>query len=115
MVEYNSKNFNLDKRKQILDKLKENCYQEFFNTMNNDEGFGNVEDNQRYNFKIKISSFCVYNFWLYLTISGDYTFSNNKSILNIEFKSNNLSSLQIINKEKNEFLNELFYKQIKFY
>jgi len=115
MVEYTSKNFNIDKRKEILDKLKENCYKEFFNTVNSEEGFANVEENQRYNFKIKISSFCVYNFWLYLTISGDYTFSNNKSILNIEFKSNNLSTLHIINKEKNVFLNELFYKQIKFY
>ena len=74
-----------------------------------------MEDNQRYNFKIKLSSYSIFNFWVYLVIIGDYNFSNNKSIFNIEIRSNDLENLNIINKEKSVFLNELFNNNIKFY
>ena len=64
---------------------------------------------------MKPSGFSVFNFWVYLVIVGDYNFSNNKSILNVEIRSNDLENLNIINKEKIVFLNEMFSNNIKFY
>ena len=127
MIEYKSKSFSLDKTKTIMDKLKEIHYKDFCQrrSVNNElggaggENFMNsqnlFEENQRYNFKIKLSSYCIYNFWIYIVIIGDYNFQNNKSILNIEVKSNDLTALNIISREKYVFFNELLNKQIKFY
>jgi hypothetical protein len=46
---------------------------------------------------------------------GDYSFQNNKSILNIEVKTNDLSALKTISKEKNDFFKEIMGRKIKFY
>jgi hypothetical protein len=114
MVEYKGKNSSQDKTKTIMDRLKETRGY-FRKTLERDNSFINSEDNQRYNFKIKIASYCIYNFWIYITILGDYNFSNNKSILNIEIKSNDLGALNVISKERAIFFNELLNKNIKFY
>lgn len=119
LVEYKSK-FNLnEKGKSQMDILKECYFKDFYDSLysdnNQNNNFNNIEDIQRYNFKIKLSSFSIFNFWIYIVIIGDYNFSNNKSILNMEIKSNEIESLNIINREKFVFLNELFNKQIKFY
>jgi hypothetical protein len=118
MIEYKSKSTSLDKTKSIMEQLKETHFKDFFQRNSTNElGFdqNNFEENQRYNFKIKISSYCIYNFWIYIVILGDYNFQNNKSILNIEIKSNDLQALQIISKEKTVFFSELMNKTIKFY
>jgi hypothetical protein len=114
MVEFKSKNNSQDKTKAIMDRLKESKGY-FRQTLPGGGGFENSEDNQRYNFKIKMASYCIFNFWIYITILGDYNFSNNKSILNVEVKSNDLSALNVISKERSIFFNELINKQIKFY
>ena len=121
MIEYKSKSISIDKTKSIMDRLKETHYKDYFKrnsiTEDNGNGFNQnaFEENQRHNFKIKLSSYCIYNFWIYIIILGDYNFQNNKSILNIEIKSNDLAALNIISREKHIFFNELMNKQIKFY
>ena len=125
MIEYKSKSYSIDKNRVIIDKLKDIHYKDFMSRKSilPEPGQGEnflasqnlFEENQRYNFKIKLSSFCVYNFWIYIVIIGDYNFQNNKSILNIEVKSNDLTALNIISREKYVFFNELLNKQIKFY
>jgi hypothetical protein len=125
MIEYKSKSYSIDKTRVIMDQLKEIHYKDFMSRQSimPESGQGEnfmasqnlFEENQRYNFKIKLSSYCVYNFWVYIVIIGDYNFQNNKSILNIEVKSNDLTALNIISREKYVFFNELLNKQIKFY
>lgn len=125
MIEYKSKSMSFDKEKEILEKIKEIQYPEYFklNAMkekekvNEDEGFNQnaLEESQRFNFKIKLSSYSIYNFWVYILIIGDYNFQNNKSILNIEVKTNDLMALNVISKEKYCFFNELMNQNIKFY
>ena len=118
LVEFKSKFNTNEKGRSQMDILKECYFKEFYDSLysdNQNNNFNNIEDNQRYNFKIKLSSFSVFNFWIYIIIIGDYNFSNNKSILNIEIKSNEIDALNIVNREKLVFLNELFNKQIKFY
>ena len=137
LIEFKSKNSSFDKSKQIVEQLKEAYYKEYTVAVENNEnknndlnkskdnkenpnnkGFDNYEDSQdaqRYNFRIKLSSYCVYNFWIYLHIIGDYNFSNNKSILNIEIRSNDLQALKIIHNEKYVFLSEMMNNKIKFY
>ncbi len=119
LVEYKSKFNSNDKGKTQMDYLKECYFKDFYDSLysdnNQNNNFNNIEDIQRYNFKMKLSSYSIFNFWIYITIIGDYNFSNNKSILNVEIKSNEIDSLNIINREKLVFLNELFNKQIKFY
>jgi hypothetical protein len=122
MVEYKSKNKSIDHTKTMIDRLKQMHFKDFFqrnSISKGEENFMNsqnvFEESQRYNFKVKLSSYCVYNFWVYIIILGDYNFQNNKSILNIEVKSNDLGALNIISREKYIFFNEVFNKQIKFY
>jgi hypothetical protein len=125
MIEYKSKSYSIDKTRVIMDQLKEIHYKDFMSRQSimPESGQGEnfmasqnlFEENQRYNFKIKLSSYSVYNFWVYIVIIGDYNFQNNKSILNIEVKSNDLTALNIISREKYVFFNELLNKQIKFY
>lgn len=119
LVEYKSKFNSNEKGKSQMDYLKECYFKDFYDSLcsdnNQNNNFNNIEDIQRYNFKIKLSSYSIFNCWIYIVIIGDYNFSNNKSILNLEIKSNEIDSLNIINREKLVFLNELFNKQIKFY
>jgi len=119
LVEYKSKFNSNEKMKSQMDVLKECYFKDFYESLysdnNQNNNFNNIEDIQRYNFKLKLSSFSIFNFWIYVVIIGDYNFSNNKSILNVEIKCNEIESLNIINREKFVFLNELFNNQIKFY
>lgn len=119
LVEYKSKFNSNEKGRSQMDYLKECYFKDFYDSLccdnNQNNNFNNIEDIQRYNFKIKLSSYSIFNFWIYIVIIGDYNFSNNKSILNVEIKSNEIDSLNIVNREKLVFLNELFNKQIKFY
>ncbi len=122
LVEYKSKSRAYDKKKEILEKIKEKQYPEYFrlnaqkeNEEENGDGFNINEENQRFNFKVKLCSYSIYNFWVYIVIIGDYNFQNNKSILTIEVKTNELFALNIISREKNCFFNELMNKKIKFY
>ena len=121
-MEYKSKSRAYDKKKEILEKIKEKQYPEYFrlnaqkeNEEENGDGFNINEENQRFNFKVKLCSYSIYNFWVYIVIIGDYNFQNNKSILTIEVKTNELFALNIISREKNCFFNELMNKKIKFY
>ena len=122
MIEYKSKNKSFDKKKEIIEKIKEKQYPAYFqlnaqkeNEEENNDGFNMNEENQRFNFKVKLCSYSIYNFWIYITIIGDYNFQNNKSILNIEVKTNELFALNIISREKICFFNELMNQKIKFY
>ena len=122
MIEYKSKNKSFDKKKEIIEKIKEKQYPAYFrlnaqkeNEEENNDGFNMNEENQRFNFKVKLCSYSIYNFWIYITIIGDYNFQNNKSILNIEVKTNELFALNIISRKKICFFNELMNQKIKFY
>lgn len=117
LVEFKYKNTTLDKSKQIIDHLKSSYYKEFsLSTQKlNKTGFEDFEENQKKYFNLKLSSYCVYNFWVYILILGDYNFSSNKSMLNIEIKCNDLNALKIINTHKQLFLNELFNNNVNFY
>lgn len=116
VVEYKYKDTTLDMSKQIINYLKSSYYKDFaVSKEDKNICFNDYEENTKKNFKLKLSAFCVFNFWLYIQIHGDYNFSSNKSILNIEFKSNDLGALKTINNEKVVFLSELFNNEIKFY
>ena len=75
----------------------------------------NNKNKSRENFKIKLSTYCIYNFWIYIFIIGDYNSMYNKAILNIDIKTNDLKGLNVIAKEKQFFINELISSKIKFY
>ena len=104
-----------------MDDIIKNKYSEYFEKINNndkdkkDEKSENNKNKHRENFKIKLSTYCVYNFWIYIFIIGDYNSMYNKAILNIDFKTNDLKGLNVIAKEKQFFINELISPKIKFY
>jgi hypothetical protein len=110
-------------KEMILEKIKEMQYPDYFKLTNQqkeredgfNDGLNDGNGNQIYNFRIKLSCYSVYNFWIYILILGDYNFQNNKSILNIEVKTNELQALKTIWKEKAFFFNELMNQKIKFY
>ena len=56
---------------------------------------------------MKLSSYCVYNFWVYIFITEEYDPRTNQSLLNIDIRTNDLKGLNIIAKEKNSFIKEL--------
>ena len=99
----------------IKDKYKE--YYEDSDEKNKKEKNKNENNKNIYreNFKIKLSTYCIYNFWIYIFIIGDYNSMYNKAILNIDIKTNDLKGLNIIAKEKQFFINELISSRIKFY
>ena len=116
LVEFKSKNMFYNKEKEVLDIIKNKQFPEFFKE-NNDFNIVNnpYEDNSSNNFKIKLCAYCIYNFWIYIIIIGDYNLQHNKSILNVEIKTNDLSALNTLSREKNCFFNEVFGDNIKFY
>lgn len=80
-------------------------------TLNNQ--FNNQNDKMF--FKMKLSSYCVYNFWVYIFITGEYDTRMNQSLLNIDIRTNNLKGLNIIAKEKNSFVKELLHNIVVIY
>ena len=112
MIEFKSKVNSIEKSKSIIEKYKEINYKDLFQ-QNTTKDLN--KESQRYNFKLKLASYSVFNFWIYLVIIGDYNHSNKKSILNIEVKCNDLTALHIIFREKNLFFSELTNKLVKFY
>ena len=123
LIEYKSNNITYKKQNEIMEDIQKNKYKEYYEKLNNIDdnnkaNKNNEENNKnkhRENFKIKLSTYCVYNFWLYIFIIGDYNSMYNKAILNIDFKTNDLKGLNIIAKEKQFFINELISSKIKFY
>ena len=122
LIEYKSNNITYKKQNEIMDDIIKNKYKDYYEKLNseneNKKEEKNVENNKnkhRENFKIKLSTYCVYNFWIYIFIIGDYNSMYNKAILNIDFKTNDLKGLNVIAKEKQFFTNELISPKIKFY
>ena len=66
-------------------------------------------------FKIKLASYCVYNFWVYIFITGEYDLKINQSVLNTDIRTNDLKGLNVIAKEKETFIRELLNNKIVIY
>ena len=123
LIEYKSNNVTYKKQNEIMDDIIKNKYKEYYEKINEKDNKekkeeNNIENNKnkhRENFKIKLSTYCVYNFWIYIFIIGDYNSMYNKAILNIDFKTNDFKGLNVIAKEKQFFINELISSKIKFY
>ena len=122
LIEYKSNNVSYKKQNEIMEDIIKNKYKEYYDENYNNEknkkdekSKENNKNKHRENFKIKISTYCVYNFWIYIFIIGDYNSMFNKAILNIDIKSNDLKGLNVIAKEKQFFINELISPKIKFY
>ena len=122
LIEYKSNNITHKKQNEIMDDIIKNKYNEYYEKLNNSnentkevKKMENNKNKHRENFKIKLSTYCVYNFWIYIFIIGDYNSMYNKAILNIDFKTNDLKGLNVIAKEKQFFINELISPKIKFY
>ena len=122
LIEYKSNNVTYKKQNEIMDDIIKNKYKEYYEKLNNikkdkkdEKNKENNKNKHRENFKIKLSTYCVYNFWIYIFIIGDYNSMYNKAILNIDFKTNDLKGLNVIAKEKQFFINELISPKIKFY
>ena len=98
-------------KKQTFEEVKGYFYEQIQEKCKKDSN----KNKYRENFKIKLATYCVYNFWIYIFIIGDYNSTYNKAILNIDIKSNDLKGLNIIAKEKQFFINELISFKIKFY
>ena len=113
LIEYNSDTKIYRKEKEVINKIIKNKYHEYYqNFIVQEESAKKKQNdmnlNNKINFKIKLSSYCVYNFWVYLFIIGEYDMENNQSLLNINIKTNDLKGLKVIAKEKNSFIKELF-------
>ena len=122
LIEYKSNNVSYKKQNEFMEDIIKNKYKDYYdenyNNEQNEKDEKSKENNKnkhRENFKIKISTYCVYNFWIYIFIIGDYNSMFNKAILNIDIKSNDLKGLNVIAKEKQFFINELISPKIKFY
>ena len=120
LIEYKANEISYKNENEILNDIIKNKYKEFNEEENINENEKNKKDNSnknktRENFKIKLATYCVYNFWIYIFIIGDYNSIYNKAILNIDIKSNDLKGLNVISKEKQFFINELISSKIKFY
>ena len=112
LIEYKSNNFNFKKQNEILEQIIKEKYNDF---NREEKKIMNVSEGKRENFKIKIATYCVYNFWIYMFIIGDYNSMYNKAILNIDIKTNDLKALSVIAKEKQFIIKELISDKIKFY
>ena len=120
LIEYKANDISHKSENDILYDIIKNKYKEFYEIQNdtNKDDKTKKENNRnkhRENFKIKLATYCIYNFWIYFFIIGDYNSIYNKAILNIDIKSNDLKGLNIIAKEKQFFINELISSKIKFY
>jgi len=119
LIEYKANEVSYKKENEILNDIIKNKYKEYKDEDDENKKDKNKKDNNknkyRENFKIRLATYCVYNFWIYIFIIGDYNSTYNKAILNIDIKSNDLKGLNIIAKEKQFFINELISSKIKFY
>ena len=120
LIEYKSNDVSHKNENDILNDIIKNKYKEYYETLNekNNKEKNKKDNNKnkyRENFKIKLATYCVYNFWIYIFIIGDYNSMYNKAILNIDIKTNDLKGLNVIAKEKQFFINELISSKIKFY
>ena len=111
LIEYNSNHIIFKKEKeaiyQIIKKQFTDYYQNFIvpeETLQKQQKINNMD---KIFFKMKLSSYCVYNFWVYFYITGEYDPTVNQSLLNIDIRTNDLKGLNIIAKEKDSFIKEL--------
>ena len=112
LIEYNSNNVTFKKEKDEINKIIKKQFSEYYQnfivpeeTIQKQQNYNSI--NNKIFFKLKLSSYCVYNFWVYLFITGEYDCQNNQSLLNIDIKTNDLKALNIISKEKTAFIKEL--------
>lgn len=120
LIEFKANDVSCKNENDILNDIIKNKYKEYYESKNDlDKSEKNKNENNknklRQNFKIKIATYCIFNFWIYIFIIGDYNSTYNKSILNIDIKTNDLKGLNVIAKEKQFFINELISPKIKFY
>jgi len=120
LIEFKVNDISHKNENDILNDIIKNKYKEYYENSDekNKKEKNKNENNKniyRENFKIKLSTYCIYNFWIYIFIIGDYNSMYNKAILNIDIKTNDLKGLNIIAKEKQFFINELISSRIKFY
>ena len=120
LIEYNSNNITYKKEKDVIKQIIKKQFPEYYQnfivpeeTIQKQQSYSNLIKNIF--FKIKLSSYCVYNFWVYLFITGEYDYQNNQSLLNIDIKTNDLKGLNIIAKEKTAFIKELLNNIIIIY
>jgi hypothetical protein len=112
LIEYISNNVTFKKEKEIINQIIKKSFPDYYqNFIMTEETLNNQFNNQndKIFFKMKLSSYCVYNFWVYIFITGEYDARINQSLLNIDIRTNNLKGLSIIAKEKNSFVKELLH------
>jgi len=118
LIEYISNNVTFKKEKEIINQIIKKTFPDYYqNFIMTEETLNNQFNNQndKMFFKMKLSSYCVYNFWVYIFITGEYDARMNQSLLNIDIRTNNLKGLNIIAKEKNSFVKELLHNIVVIY
>ena len=118
LIEYISNNVTFKKEKEIINQIIKKAFPDFYqNFIMTEETLNNQFNNQndKMFFKMKLSSYCVYTFWVYIFITGEYDTRMNQSLLNIDIRTNNLKGLNIIAKEKNSFVKELLHNIVVIY
>lgn len=121
VIEFKYKSNSMDKSSETIGYLKEHNYKGY-SVSRSEEREGNDgfidgdhnENSKKRNFKMKISSYCVFNFWVYMLVTGDYNFTSNKTLLNIELRTNDFNALKILHTHSHVFLDELS-NRIKYY
>jgi len=111
LIEYNSNNIIYRKEKESINQIIKKQFPEYYQnfivteeTIQEQQNYNNVD---KVHFKMKLSSYCVYNFWVYIFITGEFDPRIKQSLLNIDIRSNDFKGLNIIAKEKNSFIKEL--------
>ena len=108
LIEYNSNNIIFKKEKESINQIIKKQFPEYYqNFIVPEETLQKQKNNDKIFFKMKLSSYCVYNFWVYIFITGEFDPRVNQSLLNIDIRTNDLKGLNIIAKEKNSFIKEL--------
>ena len=110
LIEYNSNNVIFKKEKETINQIIKKQFPEYYqNFIVPEETLQKQNSNsfEKVFFKMKLSSYCVYNFWVYIFITGEYDPRINQSLLNIDIRTNDLKGLNIISKEKTSFIKEL--------
>ena len=108
LIEYNSNNIIFKKEKETINQIIKKQFQDYYqNFIAPEVSLQKQQQFDRIFFKMKLSSYCVYNFWVYIFITEEYDPRTNQSLLNIDIRTNDLKGLNIIAKEKNSFIKEL--------
>ena len=120
LIEFNSNNISYRKEKEKINQIIKKQFQEYYQnfvvteeTMQKQQMINNQMD--KIYFKIKLASYCVYNFWVYIFITGEYDIKMNQSVLNTDIRTNDLKGLNVIAKEKEAFIKELLNNKIVIY